>query len=179
MRFVKDGINMTAVIWMTGFSGSGKTTIANRLRDKYCSCTVLDGDIMRTGLCSDLGFDVDSRKENIRRIAHVAKIMSDTGIMNVIVPVISPTNEIRNMARDIIGEKFFLVYVKCPLNICATRDVKGLYAKVKSGEIKEFTGISSPFDEPINADIVVDTSLEPVSASVDNILSALYFRGLA
>lgn len=158
-------------IWMTGLSGSGKSTIANRLSDVIPNSVLLDGDIIRSGLCSDLGFSVEDRYENIRRIAHLAKIMSDNGL-NPIVPAITPTNDIREMAHKIVGSNFHLLWIKCPLEICEDRDVKGLYAKARNGELKQFTGIDSPFEIP-NAEIVCDTSDQTIDESVDFILKKL------
>lgn len=160
------------VIWMTGLSGSGKSTLSNRLR--YCldNSVVLDGDVVRGGLCSDLGFSIEDRVENIRRIACVAKILVNSNI-DVIVPVISPTNEIRNVASSIIGDKFFLVWVDCSLEVCINRDVKGLYRKALNNEIDNFTGVSSPYEEPNKYDVVCDTDRYSVDLCVNYILKKL------
>lgn len=163
-------------IWMTGLSGSGKSTIANRLSDLIPNSVLLDGDVVRSGLCSDLGFTIDDRKENIRRIACLAKIMSDNGL-NPIVPAITPCNEIREMAQKIVGTNFHLVWVKCPLEICEDRDVKGLYAKARKGELKQFTGIDSPFEIP-NAEITCDTSAFDLDECVSYILKCLRKLGM-
>lgn len=146
-------------IWFTGLSCSGKSTIANEL-DKLLNkngyhTMILDGDNIRLGLNKDLKFSNDDRIENIRRIAEVAKLMNDAGLINI-VSFISPLEINRIMAKQIIGDKFFLVYVNTSLEECEKRDKKGLYKKARNGEIKDFTGINSPFDIPKNADIVVD-----------------------
>jgi len=142
------------VIWMTGLSGSGKTTLAigleKLLYDKGHLVEVLDGDNARAGINSNLGFSDEDRKENIRRIAEISKLLVNCGIITIN-SFVSPSDALRNMAKSIIGEKdFHLVYVNTPLEICEKRDVKGLYAKARKGEIKNFTGISAPFDAPAN-----------------------------
>ncbi len=150
------------VIWMTGLSGSGKSTIAGILeemmhKDGYLTY-ILDGDNIRHGLNRDLGFSIEDRKENLRRVAEVARLMYDAGI-SVIVAFISPLRESREYARKVIGEGFVEVYVKAPLEVCKQRDPKGLYKKALAGEIRDFTGISSPYEEPTNPDLVVETNL--------------------
>jgi len=150
------------VIWLTGLSGSGKSTIANelayRLQQKGKLTYILDGDNIRMGLNKDLGFSDDDRKENIRRIAEVAKLMSDAGVI-VITAFISPFREEREKAKDIIGKDDFLeVYVKADLSVCEERDPKGLYKKARAGEIPMFTGIDSPYEEPIKPFRNIDTS---------------------
>ncbi|MFO7723799.1 MAG: adenylyl-sulfate kinase [Bacteroidales bacterium] len=149
------------VIWMTGLSGAGKTTLSlvvqNELRKRGYFTKIFDGDIVRKGLCKDLGYSIEDRKENIRRIAEVAKIFMDSGII-VICGFISPTREMRDMARGIIGpENFIEVYVNAPLEVCEQRDVKGLYAKARKGLIPNFTGIDSVFEPPLNPAIEVRT----------------------
>lgn len=160
------------VIWMTGLSGSGKSTISDMLKVCLQGCVVLDGDVVRSSLCSDLGFSLADREENIRRIASVSKILVDNGI-DVIVPVISPTKNIRDLARSIIKDYFVLVWVKCPLQVCVGRDVKGLYKKAINGEINNFTGISSPYECPDDFDVVCDTSEYSVERCVNFILKTL------
>lgn len=157
------------VLWMTGLSGAGKTTLAKAFQPYISNSIVVDGDVMRGGLCSDLGFDQRSRKENMRRLAHVSKFLDDSGL-TPIVPVICPTNELRNFVADIIGSAFCLIYVKCDLETCKQRDVKGLYAKVARGEIKDFTGIDSLFEEPLNPDLVIETKDVPLSHSLGKLL---------
>jgi adenylylsulfate kinase len=166
------------VIWFTGLSASGKSTLAiaveKVLYDKRILTQVLDGDKIRNGLNKNLGFSEDDRIENIRRIAEVGKLFSDCGIV-AISAFISPTHAIRSMAREIIGERnFFEVYVSTPLEVCEQRDPKGLYKKARAGIIKDFTGISAPYEEPIHANLVLDTTdltvQEASSRIVDQIL---------
>ncbi len=150
------------VIWMTGLSASGKTTLAigleKSLHEKGFLCQVLDGDNMRTGINNNLGFSEEERKENIRRIAEISKLFVQCGMITINC-FISPTEELRNLAKSIIGEKdLTLVYVNTPLEICEQRDSKGLYAKARKGEIKDFTGISAPFEEPAAADLEIKTT---------------------
>ncbi len=148
------------VIWMVGLSGSGKSTLAraaeNALHQQGKLTMLLDGDNLRTGINNNLGFSEEDRTENIRRAAEVAKLFGNCGLITIC-SLISPTEKIRNMARSIIGDNYFEVYIDCPLEICEQRDVKGLYAKARRGEIKEFTGISSPFDPPQNPDLSLKT----------------------
>lgn len=173
--------NSQPVIWLTGLSGSGKSTIAAAL-EKFLlehahSIKPLDGDNIRMGLNKDLGFSNEDRKENIRRIAEVAKLFSDTGIITV-TSFISPFEEDRNIAREIIGEyNFIQVYVKTPLEVCERRDPKGLYKKVRKGEIKNFTGIDSPYEEPKNPHIVLDTTVLTVEQCVQTIVNYLVHFG--
>ena len=148
------------VIWLTGLSGSGKSTVANELALKLQNegklAYILDGDNIRMGLCKDLNFSDDDRKENIRRIGEVAKLIADTGVI-VITAFISPFIEERNNAKEIIGNDFIEVFVDASLEICEDRDPKGFYKKARSGEIPKFTGISSPYEKPINPDIYINT----------------------
>lgn len=149
-------------IWFTGLSGSGKSTVASALEQALAAkgflCKVLDGDNIRTGLNSNLGFSAEDRHENIRRIAEVCRLFDDTGIITI-ASFVSPTEDLRQVARGIIGkEDFFEVYMSTPLEECERRDVKGLYARARKGEVKNFTGISAPFDVPENADISIDTT---------------------
>ncbi len=144
------------VIWMTGLSGSGKTTIALEL-EKYLDCVILDGDVLRTGLCSDLGFSLEDRNENIRRVSEVAKLFYSSE-RNVIVSFISPLENQRSFARSLIPQGDFIeVYIATPLDTCEKRDVKDLYAKARAGEIKDFTGISSPYEPPKNPEVTIRT----------------------
>ena len=149
------------VIWMTGLSGAGKTTIAQHfevaLNRKGYLTQVLDGDNIRSGINNNLGFSEEDRYENIRRISEVSKLLMDSGII-CINSFISPTNEIRMMAKQIIGQENFIeVFVDAPIEVCEQRDVKGLYEKARRGEIKNFTGIDSPFEPPEDADVVLHT----------------------
>lgn len=144
-------------IWLTGLSGSGKTTIGIIIAKELSRPTyILDGDILRTGLNNNLGFSPDDRKENIRRAAEVCKILNNIGI-TVIACFISPYKEDRQMAKKIIGDNFLEVYISTPLEECEKRDVKGLYAKARSGVIKGFTGIDAPYEIPSNPDYEIDT----------------------
>lgn len=154
------------VLWLAGLSGSGKSTLAYAaeaaLIEGGAWATVLDGDHVRTGLCGDLGFSHEDRTENLRRVAHVARLMAEAGVI-VLASFVSPTHEVRDRARAIIGaERFREVYVATSLATCETRDPKGLYARARKGEIPEFTGISAPFEEPEAPALRVEdgTSLE-------------------
>jgi adenylylsulfate kinase len=162
------------VIWMTGLSGSGKTTIAialeQKLRDKGFLTQVLDGDNVRVGINNNLGFSEEDRTENIRRIAEVSKLFLNCGIITINC-FVSPTNRIRNQAKEIIGETNFVeVFVNTPLEICEQRDVKGLYKKARAGEIKDFTGIDAPFEAPTNPQIDVKTADLTVEETASQIL---------
>lgn len=149
------------VIWLTGLSGAGKTTLSeviqSELRKRGYFTKIFDGDIVRTGLCKDLSYSMEDRMENIRRIAELTKIFLDSGII-VICSFISPTKAMRDLAKSIIGDdRFIEVYVNAPLDVCEKRDVKGLYAKARQGLIKNFTGIDSAFEPPLKPDIEVRT----------------------
>ena len=165
------------MIWFTGLSGSGKSTLAIALeRELYKQgilCRILDGDNIRSGINNNLGFSEADRTENIRRIAEVSKLFVDCGIVTI-AAFISPTHAIRRMASEIIGENDFLeVYVSTPIEECERRDVKGLYAKARRGEIKEFTGISSPFEVPEHPFISIDTSRQSLADSMKILLEAV------
>ena len=165
------------VIWLTGLSGAGKSTIAmdleRRLFDDGRQVYVLDGDIVRTGLCQDLGFSPKDRAENIRRIGEVALIMANSGLC-VIVAFISPFRVDRDRVRDAMLEGCFTeVYVNAPLEVCEQRDTKGLYARAVSGEIADFTGISSPYEPPLSPEVELHTDRLSVAEAVDRILSFL------
>jgi len=162
------------VIWFTGLSGSGKTTLATllekRLFDLNYFCQILDGDNVRSGINKNLQFTEVDRIENIRRIAEVAKLFMNCGII-LICAFISPTNKIRQMAKDIVGEDDFLeIFVNAPIEVCEQRDPKGLYKKARKGEIKDFTGISSPFEIAKNPFIEVENTNIEVDKTVDEIL---------
>lgn len=165
------------MLWFTGLSGSGKSTLAIALeRELYrrnILCRILDGDNIRAGINNNLGFSAADRIENIRRIAEISKLFVDCGIVTI-AAFISPTNAIRKMAADIIGKEDFIeIYVSTPIEECERRDVKGLYRKARKGEIKEFTGISSPFEAPSNPDINIDTTRHDVSESVELLLKTI------
>lgn len=165
------------MIWFTGLSGSGKSTVAIALERELSSrgllCRILDGDNIRSGINNNLGFTADDRRENIRRIAEVGKLFVDTGIITL-AAFISPDNEMRRMASDIIGADSFLeVYVSTPLEECERRDVKGLYAKARRGEIKNFTGISAPFEAPTSPALDLDTSKLSLQESVERLLQLI------
>lgn len=163
------------VIWFTGLSGSGKTTIAialeQELNKKGVLTQVLDGDNIRAGINNNLGFSEEDRKENIRRIAEVSKLFLNCGIVTINC-FVSPTNEIRYQAKEIIGKNDFLeIFINTPIEICEQRDVKGLYKKARAGEIKDFTGINAPFEAPTNPFLDVKTENKTVEQSVNEILS--------
>lgn len=165
------------MIWFTGLSGSGKSTIAlgveRELHRLGILCRILDGDNIRTGINAGLGFSADDRRENIRRIAEVGKLFVDTGIVTL-AAFVSPTNEYRQMARDIIGaDDFKEVYVSTPLEECERRDVKGLYARARRGEVKDFTGISAPFEIPEHPALTIDTSTQPLETSVAQVIELI------
>lgn len=164
-------------IWFTGLSGSGKSTVAIALERELSSngflSRILDGDNIRTGINSDLGFSEQDRRENIRRIAEVCKLFTDTGIITV-AAFISPSEQLRNMAREIVGaERFLEVYLSTPLEECERRDVKGLYAKARAGKIPEFTGISAPFDVPQAPDLELDTTGLGVDRCVRKVMECI------
>ncbi len=179
-RIEKNG-HKPKLVWFTGLSGSGKSSLANalekQLHNRGLNTYILDGDNIRSGLNKDLDFSEESRKENIRRIAEVSKLFVDAGIV-VLTAFISPFRENRRFARELVGEEHFIeVFVDCPLEVCEARDVKGLYAKARAGKIPDFTGITSPFEEPENPDIVVKTdelSLEDsLKILIDKVLPKL------
>lgn len=160
------------VVWLFGLPCSGKTTLAKRIAEDLGDFVHLDGDDIRKGLSSDLGFSQVSREENLRRVSHVAKILSDNGI-NVVCSFITPLENQRRVIERIVGNKLFWVYVDAPLPVCQKRDVKGLYEKAKKGEIEEFTGFTSAFEPPTNVDVVVDTSERSVDECVMDIYEEL------
>ncbi len=162
------------VIWLSGLSGSGKTTIAKgvekKLHERGFICQVLDGDNIRSGINNNLGFSLDDRLENIRRIAEVSKLFINCGIITIN-SFISPTEKIRAMAKSIIGpEDFIGVFVNAPVEVCEKRDVKGLYKKARAGKIKDFTGVDTAFEPPVQADVEVKTSQLSVEESVQKII---------
>ncbi len=165
------------VLWMTGLSGSGKSTIAKILEKELFQhrhfAQLLDGDNIRSGINANLGFNLADREENIRRIAEIAKLYVDSGVI-AICSFISPTHEIRERARAIIGaDDFIEIYINTPLEVCEQRDVKGLYAKARRGEIKDFSGINSPYEAPENPAIEIETTQLTLAQSVNKILTYL------
>jgi adenylyl-sulfate kinase len=157
------------VLWMTGLSGAGKSTLAHavkeRLEARRCMVVVLDGDILRTGLNSNLGFSHADRLENVRRTAEVAALFKNAGFV-VIGALISPAREHRSLARSIVGERFFEVHIASSLAVCESRDPKGLYSRARRGELPEFTGISSPYEAPVSPDLTIDTAGLTIDDSV-------------
>ena len=166
----------SAVFWFVGLSGSGKSTVAKAVEKELHALgyftQLLDGDNLRTGVNNNLSFTEDDRKENVRRAAEVSKLFMNAGVITIC-SLISPTEEIRNQAKEIIGEDFRVVYVNAPFEVCAQRDVKGLYAKALNGEIKNFTGLDSPFDAPVNPFIEVKTHEESLEESTQKMLKAI------
>ena len=165
------------VIWFTGLSGSGKTTLASALErelfERGYLTQVLDGDNIRTGINNNLGFSPEDRFENIRRIAEISKLLIHSGVI-CICAFVSPTENVRNIVRSIVGEDDFLeIYVSTPLEVCETRDVKGLYKKARAGEIKEFTGISAPFEIPQNIVLSINTSDKTIDECVAILIEKL------
>ena len=169
-------------IWLTGLSAAGKSTIAFQLEQQLLSlghaCYVLDGDNIRHGLARDLTFNEKDRRENIRRVAHVAQLMNDAGLI-VITALISPMREDRAMARDIVGPgKFIETYLSASVDTCARRDPKGLYAKARAGEITSFTGVSAPYEAPDDPELKIDTATQTPAESVAKILAYVRDNGL-
>ncbi len=159
------------VVWLSGLSGAGKTTIAHALHERWPS-VVLDGDALRLGLNRNLGFSAEDRRENVRRIAEVAKLFVQHG-ESVIVSAITPKQEFRGLAREILGESYFEVFVDCPLEECERRDVKGLYKRARQGDLPGFTGVSDPFEKPESPELRIDTSRTTVADAVAEIQRAL------
>jgi adenylylsulfate kinase len=168
-------------LWFTGLSGTGKTTIADlvgpELEKRGALVEYLDGDVVRTHLSKGLGFSKEDRDTNIRRIAFVADLLSRNGVP-VITAAISPYREIRADARELMGDRFIEVFVKASVEACAERDVKGLYAKAFAGEIKEFTGVSDPYEEPLDAEVVLETETETPDESAAKLIAVLEERQL-
>jgi adenylylsulfate kinase len=170
------------LLWFTGLSGSGKSTLAHALEEELhqrgCRTYVFDGDNVRHGLCSDLGFSTDDRSENIRRIGEMAKLFVDAGVI-ALTAFISPIREDRDRTRGLFPHGDFIeVYVSCPLEVCEARDVKGLYKKARAGEIANFTGISSPYDAPEKPEITIETQDREIEACVSELIGALEQRGV-
>lgn len=175
-RQFKNG-HKSAILWFTGLSGSGKSTLSHRVEEILFQMGVytyiLDGDNIRTGLNKDLGFSPEDREENIRRIGEVAKLFVDAGIL-VLTAFISPYRRDRDFVRNLVEEgEFIEIYVKCPIEVCEARDVKGLYEKARRGLIKNFTGIDDVYEEPLNPEIIVETDKETVEESANKIVNYL------
>ena len=178
----------STILWFTGLSGSGKSTLANavhsRLFSRRVSSYVLDGDNIRHGLCKDLGFSDNDRKENIRRIGHVANLFKDAGLI-VLTAFVSPFRSDRNAVRDLVGvgkgsvqekvqgKEFIEVFCNASVAVCEGRDTKGLYAKARAGKIPEFTGISSPYEEPIQPELCIQTGVKSLDECVDEVMAYL------
>jgi adenylylsulfate kinase len=172
----------SVIIWFTGLSGAGKSTLAHaveeRLHHLQCRTFVLDGDNVRHGLCGDLGFSEEDRKENIRRIGNVAKLFLEAGII-VLTAFISPFRSDRRLVRNMVHHGEFLeIFCNASIDVCEQRDVKGLYQKARKGEIKNFTGISSPYESPTNPELVLDTGTLPLSECVDQVINLLISRAV-
>lgn len=170
-----------AVVWFTGLSGAGKSTLAHTVEERLhrmgCRTYVFDGDNVRHGLCGDLGFSAEDRAENIRRIVEMGRLFVDAGII-ALAAFISPFERDRQRARERLGEDYSEVYCRCALEVCEQRDTKGLYKRARAGEIKEFTGISSPYEEPRNAELTVDTGTQPLEDCADQVIALLRRRGV-
>ncbi|MGD9389437.1 MAG: adenylyl-sulfate kinase [Thioalkalispiraceae bacterium] len=170
------------IVWLTGLSGAGKSTLAHAVEEKLyemnCHTRVLDGDNVRHGLCGDLTFSADDRKENIRRIGEMSKLFLESGIITL-TAFISPFKEDRNFVRNLVAHGDFLeVYCNAPLEVCEQRDVKGLYEKARQGIIPNYTGISSPYEAPVNPELIVNTGTEALEKSVTQVIELLVTRNI-
>lgn len=171
-----------AVIWFTGLSGAGKSTLAHEVEERLhrigCRTFVLDGDNVRHGLCGDLGFSQEDRSENIRRIGEMSKLFVDAGVI-ALAAFISPFRKDRARLRELVGEQDFIeIYCRCSIEVCESRDTKGLYRRARAGEVKDFTGISSPYEPPENPSLVLDTGTDPLAACADMVIVLLQQRGV-
>lgn len=172
----------SAILWFTGLSGAGKSTLAHAVEDRLhamgCHTFVLDGDNVRHGLCSDLGFSAEDRSENIRRVGEAAKLFLEAGVI-ILTAFISPFRKDREMVRNLTPHgDFFEIFCDTPLQICEERDIKGLYKRARAGEIQEFTGISSPYESPENPELVVRTGELALEECVDDVVKMLCDRGI-
>lgn len=172
----------SAILWFTGLSGSGKSTLAHAVEERLhqigCRTFVLDGDNVRHGLCADLGFSMEDRIENIRRVGEMAKLFQEAGVITL-TAFISPFRSDRELVRSLVPRGEFLeVYCRCPVEICEDRDVKGLYKRARAGEIKNFTGISSPYEEPSTPELVVDTAYSPLEDCVNQVITLILKRDI-
>jgi adenylylsulfate kinase len=171
-----------AILWLTGLSGAGKSTIAHAVEERLhtlgCRTFVFDGDNVRHGLCSDLGFSNQDRSENIRRIGEVAKLFVEAGTI-ALTAFISPFRQDRDRVRHLVQSGDFLeIYCRCPIEICEARDVKGIYARARRGEIPDFTGISSPYEAPRNPKLELDTGISTLENEVEKVIALLYRRNI-
>lgn len=169
-------------LWFTGLSGSGKSTLAHAIEERLhlmgCRTYVFDGDNVRHGLCSDLGFSLEDRRENLRRIAEMIRLFVDAGVLSL-TAFISPLEVDRQMVKEIIGpENVLEIFCDCPLEVCEQRDVKGLYKKARAGEIPQYTGISSPYEIPANPDLRLTTSVSTVNECIAQVINELRERGI-
>lgn len=183
-RAAREALNghRSVILWFTGLSGAGKSTLAHAVEERLhrigCRTFTFDGDNVRHGLCSDLGFSAEDRVENIRRAGEMAKLYLEAGVI-ALTAFISPFRSDRARVRSLVPHGEFLeIYCRCPLEVCEQRDVKGLYKRARAGEIKEFTGISSPYEEPDGAELVVDTGHQSVEESVNRVIDLLCERGI-
>lgn len=172
----------SCVLWFTGLSGAGKSTLAHALEERLhqdgCRTFVLDGDNVRHGLCSDLGFSNDDRQENIRRIGEMAKLFTEAGVI-VLTAFISPFREDREFVRNLLPHgDFHEIYCQAPLEVCEERDVKGIYKKARAGLIKDFTGISSPYEAPVNPELAINTAELELAACVESLMEYLSGRSI-
>lgn len=170
------------ILWLTGLSGSGKSTIAHTVEEKLhsldCRTFVFDGDNVRHGLCSDLGFSHEDRTENIRRIGEIGKLSIEAGIITLMA-FISPFRADRQNVRDLVGtEDFIEIHCHCSVDVCEKRDIKGVYRAARAGEIKEFTGISSPYEPPENPELILDTNNLPLDVCVKKVMDLLFTKGI-
>lgn len=172
----------SVILWFTGLSGAGKSTLAHAVEEELhrrgCRTFVFDGDNVRHGLCADLGFSVADHKENIRRVGEMAKLFIEAGVI-ALTAFISPLREDRERVRSLAPHGDFLeIYCRCPLEVCEQRDVKGIYKRARAGEIPEFTGISSPYEEPLDPELVLDTGGLSLDACVTRVIDLLKDRGI-
>lgn len=172
----------SVILWFTGLSGAGKSTLAHaveqRLFDMGCRTFVFDGDNVRHGLCSDLGFAAEDRVENIRRVGEMTKLFLETGVIPL-TAFISPFRSDRERVRSLVPHGEFLeIYCRASIDVCEQRDVKGLYKRARTGEIKNFTGISSPYEEPQDPELIVDTGSQPLEECVEQVIELMQERGV-
>lgn len=181
-RRESQGEHKSILLWFTGLSGSGKSTLAHSVEERLysmgCKTYVFDGDNVRHGLCGDLAFTEADRKENIRRISEMCKLFLDSGVI-ALTAFISPSETDRKKVKELVGEDYFEIYCECPIEVCEERDVKGLYKKARAGEIEHFTGISAPYDVPMSANMIVDTSgKRALDKCVDDIIDKLLAKSI-